>query len=88
MNSRKTTIFRQLILNFAIPTLLALLIFAIINFLSTKSLMTRGNDEKNKLLSNELIKILRFQDIAMNTIEKNYKFNTKEEAMEILKNIL
>jgi serine phosphatase RsbU (regulator of sigma subunit) len=78
MNSQKTTIFRQLILNIAIPTLLALLIFALINFFSTKSLITKENDEKNILLSNELTKILRFQDIAIYPIDVELNNRFKE----------
>jgi phosphoserine phosphatase RsbU/P len=69
MASRKTTIFRQLIFNVAIPTLLALLVFAGINFQRTRSILVQGTDEKNELLSNEVTKILRFQDIAINLID-------------------
>jgi sigma-B regulation protein RsbU (phosphoserine phosphatase) len=69
MATRKTTIFRQLIFNIALPTLLALLIFAGINFQRTRSILTSGTDEKNRLLSNEVTKILRFQDIAFNLID-------------------
>jgi sigma-B regulation protein RsbU (phosphoserine phosphatase) len=69
MASRKTTIFRQLIFNIAIPTLLALLVFAGINFQRTRSILSSGTDERNKLLANEVTKILRFQDIATNLID-------------------
>jgi len=70
MASRKTTIFRQLIFNIAIPTLLALLVFSVINFQRTRSILTLGTDEKNRLLSNEVTKILRFQDIAFSLIDE------------------
>jgi len=56
MASRKTTIFRQLIFNVAVPTLLALLVFAGINFQRTHSILATGTDEKNRLLSNEVTK--------------------------------
>ncbi|MCX6256051.1 MAG: SpoIIE family protein phosphatase [Bacteroidia bacterium] len=69
MASRRTTIFRQLIFNIAIPTLLALLVFAGINFQRTRSILVSGTDEKNELLSNEVTKILRFQDIAFNLVD-------------------
>jgi phosphoserine phosphatase RsbU/P len=69
MRSRKTTIFKQLIFNIAIPTLLALLVFTVMNFQRTRSILTSGTDEKNELLSNEVTKILKFQDIAFNLIE-------------------
>jgi serine phosphatase RsbU (regulator of sigma subunit) len=69
MASRKTTIFRQLIFNIAIPTLLAFLLFAGINFTRTRSILVSGTEEKNKLLVNEVTKILRFQDISVNIID-------------------
>jgi sigma-B regulation protein RsbU (phosphoserine phosphatase) len=69
MASRKTTIFRQLIFNIAIPTLLALLVFSAINFQRTRSILSSGTAEKNQLLANEVTKILKFQDIATNLID-------------------
>ena len=69
MAKRKTTIFRQLIFNIALPTLLALGVFALINFQRTRSILVSGTDEKNKLISNEVTKILKFQDIAFNLID-------------------
>ncbi len=76
MASRKTTIFRQLIFNVAIPTLIALLLFAGINFQRTRSTLVSGTEEKNRLISNEVTKILKFQDIAFNLIdgEMNSRF--------------
>ncbi len=69
MASRKTTIFRQLIFNIAIPTLIALLLFAGINFQRTRATLISGTEEKNRLISNEVTKILKFQDIAFNLID-------------------
>lgn len=69
MGLRNTTIFRQLIFNIAIPTLLAFLLFAGINFTRTRSILVSGTDEKNKLLVNEVTKVLKFQDITVNIID-------------------
>jgi len=69
MAIRRTTIFKQLITNIALPTLLALLLFALFNFQQTRSRLERSNIEKNKLIANEVTKILRFQDIATNLID-------------------
>jgi len=85
MATRKTTIFRQLIFNIAFPMLLGLLVFAGINFQRTHSILATGTDEKNELLSNEVTKILRFQDIAFNMIDD--EINTRlEEFSSILIN--
>lgn len=77
MSTRKTTIFRQLIFNIAIPTLLALLVIAILNFVRTRSILESAAIEKNKLLSNEITKILKFQDIAFNLIEEELNVRMK-----------
>ena len=69
MASHKTTIFRQLIFNIVIPTLLILLIVATYNFYNTRVLITKGNDLRNNIISKEITKILKFQDIAYSLIE-------------------
>ena len=86
MASRKTTIFRQLIFNIAIPTLLALLVFAVINFQRTRSILVTGTDEKNRLLSNEVTKILKFQDIAFNLIDGEFNNRFKELSSLLVNN--
>jgi phosphoserine phosphatase RsbU/P len=78
MTSRKTTIFRQLIFNIVLPTLLALLVFAVINFQHTSKLINNGNEEKNRMLADEVTKVLRFQDIAINLLDEEYNVRLKE----------
>jgi phosphoserine phosphatase RsbU/P len=77
MALRKTTIFRQLIFNIVVPTLGALLVFAVLNFYFTRSLMTRTNDDRNRIISNEITKILKFQDIAFDLIEEEINIRFK-----------
>ena len=81
-SGRSTTIFRQLISNIALPTLIALLVFAVINFWNTRSILVSGTDERNSLVSNEITKILRFQDISFNLIDG--EFNTRFEEISSL----
>jgi len=78
MASRKTTIFRQFIFNIAIPTVIALLVIAGINFTRTRTILSTGTAEKNKLLANEVTKILKFQDIATNLIDVQLNNRLKE----------
>ncbi|MGE5420513.1 MAG: SpoIIE family protein phosphatase [Chloroflexota bacterium] len=75
MSKGRTTIFRQLIFNIAIPTLLALLVVAVLNFQRTRSILESSAEERNKLLSNEVTKILKFQDFTFELIEA--EFNTR-----------
>lgn len=86
MSSRKTTIFRQLIFNIAIPTLLAFLVFAVFNFQRTRSVLESSAEERNRLLSNEVTKILQFQDIAFQLIEEELNNRMKTLNQEIVNN--
>jgi serine phosphatase RsbU (regulator of sigma subunit) len=78
MAIRRTTIFKQLIINIAVPTLLALFIFAAFNFQQTRTRLERSNNEKNRLVANEVTKILKFQDIAINLIEDDFNNRFRE----------
>jgi phosphoserine phosphatase RsbU/P len=88
MTSRKTTIFRQLIFNIVLPTLGALAVFAIVNFEYTVSLTKKGNEEKNRLISNEITKILKFQDIAFSLIDGELNTRLKELSNSLVNNYL
>jgi phosphoserine phosphatase RsbU/P len=83
MTSRKTTIFRQLIFNIVIPTLVALLVFAGLNFSHTSALISKHNDEKNRLIANEVTKILKFQDIAINLIDGEFNNRFRELSSKL-----
>lgn len=78
MIPKKTTIFRQLIFNIVIPTLLALLVFAVINFQHTSDLINRNFEERNRLIADEVTKVLKFQDIAINLIDGEFNIRLKE----------
>jgi phosphoserine phosphatase RsbU/P len=84
MALRKTTVFRQLIFNVAIPTLLALLVFSATNFQRTRSVLASGTEEKNMLISNEVTKILRFQDISTNLIDGELNNRLKEFSSKLV----
>ncbi len=67
---RKTTIFKQLILNVVIPAVLALLILGGFNYTQTKSILIESSDTKNKIISEEVIDIMEIQDVALEIIEQ------------------
>lgn len=68
MKSKKTTIFRQLIFNIII-TLPVLFVFAGVNFQINSSIRVNGSDKKDTINSNEVTEILKFLDIASNSID-------------------
>jgi len=84
MAKRKTTIFRQLIFNIVIPTLLALLVFAVLNFQHNSNLVKKSIDDKNKMLANEVTKVLRFQDIAVNIIDVEFTNRFRELSSKLI----
>jgi len=84
MTSRKTTIFRQLIFNIVIPTLLALLAFALLNFEHTSSLIKKNNEAKNRLIANEVTKILKFQDVTINLIDSEYSSRLRDLSSKLV----
>jgi phosphoserine phosphatase RsbU/P len=69
MKVKSTTIFSQLILNVAIPTLFALLVFAVINFQHTRSTLSARSEERNRLISGQVTSVIEFQDIAFELID-------------------
>ncbi|MBI9052827.1 MAG: SpoIIE family protein phosphatase [Bacteroidales bacterium] len=68
---RKTTIFKQLILNVVIPAVSALLILGVFNYNQTKSNIVNSINTKNKIISQEIIHIMEFQDVALEVIEQS-----------------
>ncbi len=71
MQDKQKTIFSQLILNVIIPTLIALMVMAFINFTNTKALIQKSNNEKNRIISNEITEVLELQELAVSIIEKS-----------------
>ena len=82
---RATTIFKQLIFNIVIPTLMALLILAVFNYYRTMETLKTQTEEKNQLLSNEITKILKFQDVAFKLIDEEVE-NRLQKFSNILVN--
>jgi len=68
---RRTTIFKQLILNVVIPAVLALLVLGVFNYRQTKNNLVDSINTKNKIISQEIIHIMEFQDVALNIIEES-----------------
>jgi phosphoserine phosphatase RsbU/P len=84
MMPKRTTIFRQLILNIVIPTLLALLVFAVINFQHTSELISRNFEERNRLIADEVTKVLKFQDIAINLIDGEFNIRLRDLSSKLV----
>ncbi|OFX83940.1 MAG: hypothetical protein A2W99_03720 [Bacteroidetes bacterium GWF2_33_16] len=75
---RRTTIFKQLILNVVIPAVLALLVLGFFNYTQTKYNLKESISTKNKLISEEILHIIEFQDVALNILEESLNKVMKE----------
>ncbi|MEE4198377.1 MAG: SpoIIE family protein phosphatase [Bacteroidales bacterium] len=70
---RRTTIFKQLILNVVIPAVLALLVLGVFNYTQTKNNLIDSIKTKNEIIAQEIIHIMEFQDVALEIVEQNLK---------------
>jgi phosphoserine phosphatase RsbU/P len=76
---KQTSIFQQLIYNIVIPVVIALILLGFYNFRSTRMMLRDHRETRNFLISDELIQVLKFQDITLSMIEE--KFNDELEMV-------
>lgn len=69
--NKRTTIFKQLILNIIIPLVVALLLMSIVNQYLLYARETKHEEEKNALITDEIQNIMEFQNVSLNLIESN-----------------
>lgn len=77
--NKRTTIFKQIILNVLIPVVTALMLLAFLNYQNTRKILVESNDDKNKVISEEIRQILEFQDVALNILDD--QLNRKMEQL-------
>lgn len=76
---KKTTIFKQLIMNVMVPPILALMLLGILNFNHTRTILVEESTARNYVIGDEIIKVLEFQDVALNLVES--RLNERMEAL-------
>ncbi len=87
MEKKRTTIFRQLILNVVIPAVIALLVLAVINYQNTKRILVGSNTNKNEIISDEITKVLEFQDVAFEILETGLTEKMQELSSHLVDEI-
>jgi len=80
---KKTTVFRQLLINMILPLMATLLLLAYFNYNRNKTLLIAAREEKNLGIQNEIINVLSFQDISLESVEKHM-----EKYMRTMSDIL
>ena len=68
--NKRTTIFKQLILNIVIPAILAILVLGSINVKQTWSILQESSKSKSQIISEEIRQVHEMQDMAMSILEK------------------
>ena len=81
-----TTIFRQLILNIIVPVVIALLMLAVLNYKNTKDTLLDADETKSYIISDEIIGILEFQDVALGIIEDPLDVQLESYSNQLVNN--
>ncbi len=81
---RKTTIFKQLILNVVIPAVSALLILGAFNYTQTKKNLVESIDTKNRLLAEEIIHVTEFMELSLKIVERELDPIMEEYSNELV----
>ena len=84
MQMKQTSIFQQLIYNIILPVVFALLILGFFNFRNTRVMLRESRETRNFLISDELVQVLRFQDITLQLVENNLNPMLEELSNEIV----
>ncbi|MCF8226947.1 MAG: SpoIIE family protein phosphatase [Bacteroidales bacterium] len=71
-DNKRTTIFKQLILNIVIPAILAMLTLGIINVSQTLTILSESSENKSRIISDEIRQLHEMQDMALGILEQNY----------------
>lgn len=83
---RRTTIFKQLILNVVIPAVLALLVLGFFNYTQTKINLKQSISTKNKLIYDEIVHIIEFQDVTLNILDENLNVIMQDFSNRLVNN--
>jgi serine phosphatase RsbU (regulator of sigma subunit) len=67
---KQSSIFTQLIYNIVLPVVVALVLLGVINFRNTRVMLREQREIRNFLISDELIQVLKFQDITLSMLEE------------------
>jgi len=67
---KRTTIFRQLIINVVFPAVFALLLLGVLNYQHTKNILVESSQEKNLIITDEIKSVHEMQDMALDILEE------------------
>jgi len=80
---KRTTIFKQLILNIVIPAILALLALGAINVKQTLDILKDTSENNSKIISQEIRQMHEMQDMAMRLLEEQIDPVLRENSLKL-----
>ncbi len=83
-----TTIFRQIIQNLIIPIIISLVLLAFLNYQHTRSIILKSYTRQNDIISEDIVQMLLFKDLALDIVEDRLDRKMKENSRKILENYL
>ena len=83
-----TTIFKELILNVILPSVISLLILGVFNFIQVRNILLEGNKKKNEIIQDEIVEILSFQDLFLDILEEDLEKRMSSISSKLVETIL
>lgn len=81
---KQTTIFKQLVLNVVIPTVLAMLLLGGLNLIQTRKILIKSAQERNRIISNEIGHVLELQDLSLSIVESILDNRMEQNSHELV----
>lgn len=75
-----------MILNIIVPVVIALLMLAVLNYQNTKDTLLEADQTKSYIISDEIIGILEFQDVALGIIEAPLDIQLQHFSNQLVNN--
>ena len=85
--NKRTTIFRQLILNVVIPAILALMALGALNVRQTWTILKESSENKSKIISEEIRQVHEMQDMAMRILDKQIDPALRELSEKLVNDV-
>lgn len=85
--SKRTTIFKQLILNVVFPAILALLVLGVLNLKQTLTILNEAGESKSAIISDEIRQVHELQDMAMMILEEEINPVLRDYSNQLVNNI-